>query len=379
MPNDYYAIVVGINDYPGLKDKLDGAVRDAQIFYEWVTEENGGGVPKTAANACLITSRKDLDQFLDLEKKVHQARPNHLDIKKKLKKYWDHSLKKKTENGVQKLGKRLYIYLSGHGFEAMHGGFTNYGYNVETYSPALLTANATPRKEGNPYVVPPEYALAFYCRGVFEETILIMDCCRDQREKVRPSFPDIYTKDIIEKEESIRWLAFACQCDKKSKEKKMPDGQIHGVFSYVLMEGLKGGLEDAASDPTGSITSDLLGYYLENRMGDFFDQHEHQSLHISTIPSIKLFPEKKRSFIISKISRKLTKVIIDTGQQNVNKNLSISKVNKYRKLSTIQRKLTEPNHTIDLIQGHYIFQLEESGLDTCKLVSIQEQEVYIKL
>ena len=39
-----YAIVIGIDRYPGFRD-LGGACNDAEAFAEWLTDPNGGDVP----------------------------------------------------------------------------------------------------------------------------------------------------------------------------------------------------------------------------------------------------------------------------------------------------------------------------------------------
>jgi hypothetical protein len=47
MNDHHYAVVVGINRYPGLSD-LTGARADAEAFAQWLEDGDGGALP--AAN-----------------------------------------------------------------------------------------------------------------------------------------------------------------------------------------------------------------------------------------------------------------------------------------------------------------------------------------
>lgn len=52
-----HAVVVGINDYPSPQlSRLNGAVRDAKLFAEWLQKSDGGDLPRSRIH--LITSRR---------------------------------------------------------------------------------------------------------------------------------------------------------------------------------------------------------------------------------------------------------------------------------------------------------------------------------
>lgn len=69
-----WALVVGINKYPlaGI-NPLDGAVRDAHNFFDWVTSPHGGDVPTSKkqnnSQAILLTSSSKMGSK-DLPKPV---------------------------------------------------------------------------------------------------------------------------------------------------------------------------------------------------------------------------------------------------------------------------------------------------------------------
>ena len=71
-PNDY-ALVLGINDYPGIKDRsLKGAVRDAERFCDWLRDTAvGGGLPEKNVEIIVSTPlplkplKDEVDEALD--------------------------------------------------------------------------------------------------------------------------------------------------------------------------------------------------------------------------------------------------------------------------------------------------------------------------
>ena len=47
MATNDYAVVVGINHYPGLSD-LKGAENDARAFQDWLVRKDGGNIPNSS-------------------------------------------------------------------------------------------------------------------------------------------------------------------------------------------------------------------------------------------------------------------------------------------------------------------------------------------
>jgi hypothetical protein len=229
VPNDDCAIVAGVSRYPGLSD-LGGPVNDALAFRDWLVEPDGGGLDP--ANVEIILSPDPFpgggdpsiapptsDQIAAAFRRL-QARGKGLALGKTI-------------------GRRLYIFLAGHGF------------SPDKTQPALLTANAD---EDNLFHVPGRaYAEWFKNRAWFDEVVLVMDCCREQRAVV--PLEVIWPDRNSPKGPSKRFFyVFAAQKGSVALERPFPeDGdKVHGLVSWALMKGLRG----AARDPSdgGRIT-----------------------------------------------------------------------------------------------------------------------------
>src|SRR5262249_52459035 len=155
-PTDH-AIVAGVNNYPGLSD-LNGPVNDALAFQEWLLSDDGGGLDpgnvKTILSPAPFQPDTDPANWVPTSEQIAAALRTLQGLGKKL------SLGKT-------IGRRLYIFLSGHGFAP------------DKVQPALLTANADSE---NLYHVPGRaYAEWFRNRAWFDEVVLMMDCCREQK------------------------------------------------------------------------------------------------------------------------------------------------------------------------------------------------------
>ena len=106
VPNpDHHAIIVGIAYYPGLLNDegqpsdLDGPVIDATAIRDWLVDADGGGL--AGKNVTLITSTKRV-------KRARSAKPTLATIQQAFR-----DLQAKTR---KRPGRRLYVYMSGHGF-----------------------------------------------------------------------------------------------------------------------------------------------------------------------------------------------------------------------------------------------------------------------
>ena len=110
-----YAIVVGISRYPGLSvppaepADLQAPDTDVDAVCKWLTDTSGGGLP--SENLKVIRSG-DFPSGSDPE----AAEPQAESIRKAFR--WLQTLAEKNNEereGLQ-VGRRLYIYMSGHGF-----------------------------------------------------------------------------------------------------------------------------------------------------------------------------------------------------------------------------------------------------------------------
>jgi hypothetical protein len=285
-----WAIVVGITRYPDLTD-LEGSENDARAFYDWVTSAAGGGVP--ADRARLILSSDYSGPFEE-----GQAEPTVAAIEKRLNELIRLAGRSKQEGRGLRVGRRLYLYFSGHGcapsFEEA----------------ALLVANATRmivyHLTGKPT------ADWFYRTNVFDEVVLVMDCCRERYEKVGtyvPPWVDLTRPDVVDK--GRRFYAYATKWSKKAREKVYPPagGKVRGMFSVALLEGLNGAAYDSAmqrTDPASNklvadVTANSLRNYLINNTARFFTPAELADDEVGVVPDVVYDEDPAHRFVLATV------------------------------------------------------------------------------
>ncbi|MFP2911142.1 caspase family protein [Pyxidicoccus sp. 3LFB2] len=254
-----WAVVVGLSRYPGLGN-LDGPENDAKAFQEWLTLR--AGVP-TERVRCVLSSDPE---FLSASpggdaapaSLVLKARPTSERIEQAFDELCDLARSNDERGEGFRVGRRLYIFLAGH-------GFTPTGEEV-----ALLMANATPNRTY--HVAGRPYANYFVKAGIFDEVVLFMDCCRERylvQVPLRvPPYVDLTDPTAVERSKIL--FGFATRWSRLSREKTMPDGKVRGVFSTALMAGLNG----AAVDAQGDITARSLADYLYNHMKSLLSPEE---------------------------------------------------------------------------------------------------------
>lgn len=246
-----WALIVGVSRYRDTRfPTLQGPERDAREFHAWVTSPKGGGITKKSQVKLIVspkaggsrsgakpkpTVEQITEFFEELERlaKTNAARKNSL-----------------------RVGRRLYIFLSGHGFMPTE---------EET---ALLTANA--QMEMLHHLPGKAWANLFYKGLRFEEILLFMDCCRPMVPKTPLSVPLLrIAPDPKYREMGKVFYVFATTSDRSARERVMDDGKVHGVFTRALLDGLTGA---AITDPnqTDVSTADLREY-LYNSVESFTD------------------------------------------------------------------------------------------------------------
>jgi len=218
---DDWALVVGINHYPRAGvDPLEGAVHDAKRFYDWVTDPKGGDVPidvdPNKSHAVLLTSPDPalLGPPQPVFSQIFQFFEN---------------LMGKLDNTT---GRRLYIYLSGHGISPSG--------QESVRNAALLMANAT---APSPLHCFPGNIWAEGTRSAarFREVVLIMDCCRDLKTNAT-IIPFVFGEAVADSKDCRLIEAYATDWDSKARELAFPPAnQKQGVFTRSLLEVLKAG------------------------------------------------------------------------------------------------------------------------------------------
>lgn len=232
MATDDHAIVVGIGRYSSssLAD-LEGPVNDAEAVVEWLREPEGGDVPPGQIQT--VTSAQFSGEPRPVANDLYGAFENLIDL------------------GEQKnpapVGKRLYIFMSGHGF------------GPAVREAALLMANAAPRRWGH-NICGGAVADYFAAGGLFEEIFLLMDCCRDALTPAKASVLP-WDPEAGERPPASRWIyGFATGFDSRTRE--MPiDGEVRGVFTTAVLEALRSGVQTSETLTTlvGARMVELLG------------------------------------------------------------------------------------------------------------------------
>jgi hypothetical protein len=236
-----HAVVIGIRRYAdvsaGWIDDLAGPVNDACAVAEWLRDPARGGLP--AGNVHEVLSPDPFD--------VHHAEPHQTMIMKALDEVAQ--LPKGAHKG-QYSGRRLYVYVSGHGW-ANHRN-----------EAAVVTAEATQAQPLNVLVT--SWVDWMGRAAPFEELVFWGDTCAT-RSPLVTLYPCALTDSFSMNSRSVRtFSAYAAPIGLVAVENQMPDGVWHGAFTYALLQGLCG----AAASP---VTNDTLRDYLLNAMKEFLN------------------------------------------------------------------------------------------------------------
>ncbi|MCG3208378.1 MAG: hypothetical protein FOGNACKC_01982 [Anaerolineae bacterium] len=250
MNEDDYAVVVGITKYPEFGN-LDGPENDACAFRDWLikpVEAGGGGVAPN--HIALILSR----DYFKAEDEPLAAKPALYQIELE----FDRLIELSSRQGGM-LGRRLYVYLAGHGF----------GPDVE--EAALLMANASRRRM---YHIPGRtLARWFRTAAMFQEIVLLMDCCRDDYPRAPiyvPAWPEVRRPAGAD----VRYFyGFATKWSRKAREKEIaPGGPVQGLFTRSLLAALT----QATPDENGFITGAVIEKYVYNYLPTLVDTADYQ-------------------------------------------------------------------------------------------------------
>jgi hypothetical protein len=233
MAADDFAVVVGITAYPEL-DPLEGPENDAKAFVEWLRAPDGGRVPD--ANITKFFSSDPLPAAM-------QPAPTETSVDKAFEAFNDHGL----ANGGT-CGRRLYIFLAGHGCAPTF---------QET---VLLTANAGPNHPGH-HIAGRLVAESFRKAAFFEELVLFMDCCRENYPNMTIHQPPWNSPKSTRRPRYL--YAYATQDSAASREGLDPkSGTTRGVFTLALLAGLR----EAQRDEQGRLASSELEDFVFNYM-----------------------------------------------------------------------------------------------------------------
>jgi hypothetical protein len=222
------AVVVGIDRYPSL-EALSGPENDANAFVGWLTDPAGGSVPPARVTRIVSSDFPN-----------HKAEPTTVAIDTA----FEAIITDFDDTGAG--GRRLYIFLAGHGFAP------------SVAEAALLMANAAAGRFGH-YIPGRLYSDWFRTAAFFEEVVLLMDCCRDVRTTVPPRMPPWDPRTGVTP--SKLFLGFATEMGRASRERPSKDDQnrVRGRFSEAVIAGLR-----HAADAQGRVTSETLKDFVFN-------------------------------------------------------------------------------------------------------------------
>jgi len=247
-----FAVVVGIAKYPLMTDaaELHGPDNDAKAVYDWLVDKNGGGLQPE--NVKLIRSADFTNDSTD------DPQPDSGCIDRALE-LW---LTEQTKGASL---DRLYLYFSGHGF------------SPRLEEAALYTADST--QPFPKFVYATSWVRFFRTANRFRETVLWMDSCMNYQ--VFLPVAEVARPVIGTGVPGPAFTALAAQT--KSALEATFDGQVHGVFTWALLKGLRGG----AADDCGRITADSLRRFLLTVMPEFLPDDAKNSTAVDLYPFVR--------------------------------------------------------------------------------------------
>jgi hypothetical protein len=255
-----YALVVGINTYPGLTS-LEGAENDARDFYAWVTSPNGGKVDKVNATP-LVSS--DFAPSTTAE----NAKPATQEIEAFFTKIDDAAEANNKAGLGLKAGNRLWLFFSGHGFAP------------SLDRSAVLLANATANRVHN--VAAMLWADRLYEGGWFDEIFLFQDACRSPITGGDLILPFLRKRSAPLGQQRKRFYAFSAKNRQISKELPV-DARVRGVFTATLIDALSGNARDPV---TGRLTTAQLKAYLQDNMRKLLSSADLADDEVAKMPEI---------------------------------------------------------------------------------------------
>ena len=147
-PRDY-AMVVGIDHYTQGILALNGSINDCELFCRWLTDRDMGGL--------------DSENITFFKSIVGHSEPIRNQIEDRLTQFFE-----QADQTGQPCGRRLYLFFAGHGLVPPP---------PDTGGCALLMADA--RSTLLRGLLGYRAAHAMRLTGLFEEVMLVMDCCAE--------------------------------------------------------------------------------------------------------------------------------------------------------------------------------------------------------
>jgi Caspase domain len=315
-----YAVVVGIAKYPGLTD-LAGPDTDAEAVYDWLVDAKGGKLEEQ--NVELIRSA----QFDPVDPR--NPMPASGAVKA--------ALVRIATMTQQAPGNRLYLYFSGHGFSpTLEEG-------------ALFTAEASQLAPFHVYAH--SWLKAFRRAGLFRDVVLWMDCCMNYQQSVMVDEAEMRITQST-RPPGPAFIGLAAQT-KSALEHKMADGKVHGVFTWTLLEGLKGG----AADERGRVTGESLKAFLHSAMPEFLPDEVKSAAAVDLHP----FVRADEGMVFARFRERPTyPVTLRLPAATAGHRLNLWTGRPH--VAVVSQDLAGPEWTGTLVRGLYVAEVPAAGL-----------------
>jgi hypothetical protein len=219
----------------GAEQSLAGPVQDATDMANWLAQQSN-------THVTLVTSHGTNSENWT----VHDYRPNFGDVERPLNDLVDEGEILRNGGYPVTLGRRLTIYMAGHGFAPRNKHL------------ALITAEANQGRMAS--IEASSWADWFADQTHFDEIILLMDCCTIA-DYAQTSRGPIGLRNSRRAGGMARMVTiFAAAPDQLVYEQADAKGLIRGVFTAELLKALNG----AAAEPNGSVTTSSLERYFQS-------------------------------------------------------------------------------------------------------------------
>jgi hypothetical protein len=245
-----YALLIGVSSYPelgfgGKPSDLRSPPYDVEEFRKWLMDDPQGPRLKRENVRVKISDPAATAAAM----KADEVHPT-VDELEKLFFDLDDIATANKEAGIKYVGRRLYIYMSGHGF------------SPGRLRACLYAGTAQTRRGHNVHATGWLSLLQDAC--YFQEYVLLMDCCMDAVWlTATPRDPQFAVRTPSEPPRAS-FIALAAQRPLRAVEVPMPTDQdpnrCLGAFTWALTQGLRG----AAADRYGRVTGRSLANWIRN-------------------------------------------------------------------------------------------------------------------
>ncbi|HEX7767028.1 MAG TPA: caspase family protein, partial [Nitrospira sp.] len=241
MPNQDYAILVGVKDYadPAFPP-LNGPVRDVALMKAWLTSPSGGNL--SADHILTIESPNPLPKV-----PANQLPP----VAATFSNEFAQLILDDKNRPISRPQSRLYLYFSGHGFCQLRDQMPR---------ASLYTANAN--RVFCDSIPGTFFALWTKDAALFKDVVIVMDCCRDAEFAKTEAIPSLLQMPKLGTNVDVFGI-YAAPKGGKALERPISsrNNEVHGLLTHAVIEAL----ENAPGDANGVVSSEGLASYIRAR------------------------------------------------------------------------------------------------------------------